>query len=393
MSVNPALILFTTDKQNTLWKRHRDDLIEIDKMSAVNGNDIQPERVLVAPNEARRLAEDILRAIDVPAENAAIVAQCLVAADLRGVDTHGINRIPSYFARIQLGALNPTAEPVITQITPVATQVDANNGWGFVAAHAGMKAAIESAETYGIGMASIKHSNHYGMAAWLVQQAIDANMMSLVFTNSSPAMPPWGGKTKCIGVSPIACGAPGKDSASSFILDMAPSIAARGKIYKALRRGEKIPKTWAADSEGVPTDDPAAALKGFMLPMGGPKGSGLAIAMDIFAGVLSGSAFAGHVTGPAEPEKVANVGHFIVAIKPDLFLSLDEFRERMQYLYDRVVGGEKAAGVDRIYFPGEPERLLKLEREEKGIPLAKAEVEALNEEAVKLSVKPLSVRS
>ncbi|CAM1511178.1 Fc.00g086910.m01.CDS01 [Cosmosporella sp. VM-42] len=359
----------------------------------MSANEAQPVRVLVDPSEARRLAEDILKAIDVPAENAAIVAKCLVSADLRGVDTHGINRIPSYLERIRLGSLDPTVQPILKQVTPVVTQVDANNGWGFVAAHAGMKSAIASAEIYGIGMAGIKHSNHYGMAAWLVQQAIDANMMSLVFTNSSPAMPPWGGKTKCIGVSPIACGAPGKDSASSFILDMAPSIAARGKIYKAMRRGEKIPKTWAADSDGRPTDDPVAALKGFMLPMGGPKGSGLAIMMDVFAGVLSGSAFAGNVTGPSEPGKVANVGHFIVAIKPDLFLSLEEFKERMHHLYGRVVGGEKAAGVERIYFPGEPERLLKLEREKGGIPMAQAEVDALNAEATKLSVNPLSVLS
>lgn len=123
-------------------------------------------------------------------------------------------------------------------------------------------------------MVSVKHSNHFGMSAWLVQQALDADMMSLVFTNSSPALPVWGGKSKLLGVSPIACGAPG---GNEFILDMAPSVAARGKVYKAKRRGEKIPKDWALDVEGRMTDDPAAALDGVMLPMGGPKGSGLSI--------------------------------------------------------------------------------------------------------------------
>lgn len=139
-----------------------------------------------------------------------------------------------------------------------------------------MAAAIDMAKTYGIGMVSVKHSNHFGMSAWLVQQAIDAGMMSLVFTNSSPALPVWGGKSKLMGVSPIACGAPGGDE-KPFILDMAPSVAARGKIYKAKRRGEKIPTDWALDAEGRTTDDPAAALEGVMLPMGGPKGSGLSI--------------------------------------------------------------------------------------------------------------------
>ena len=162
-----------------------------------------------------------------------------------------------------------------------------------------MACAIRMAKKFGIGMVSVKHSNHFGMSAWIVQQAIDSGMMSLVFTNSSPALPVWGGKEKLMGVSPIACGAPGGKE-KPFILDMAPSIAARGKVYKALRRGENIPIDWALDAEGKPTDDPGKALKGVMLPMGGPKGSALAIMMDVFSGVLSGSAFAGGVINPYE---------------------------------------------------------------------------------------------
>lgn len=237
-------------------------------------------------------------------------------------------------------------------------------------------------------MTSIKHSNHFGMSAWIVQKALDAGMMSLVFTNSSPALPAWGGKSKLLGVSPLACGAPGKDN--SFILDMAPSIAARGKIYKAKRRGEAIPSDWALDKDGRSTTDPEAALDGgVMLPMGGPKGSGLAVMMDVFSGVLSGSAFAGHVTGPYDPSSASNVGHFLVAIKPDLFMSSENFRERMQYLYDRVVGAEKAAGVERIYFPGELEQLQQKTREVTGIPLVQAELDALNVEASKVGVEYL----
>lgn len=343
----------------------------------------------ISASEARRFVEDVLKGNNIPAENAAIIARCLIAADLRGVDTHGMNRIPSYMERIRQGVLNATAQPTLIQVTPAVAQVDGQNGFGFVAAHKGMAAAIESAKVFGIGMASIKHSNHFGMSAWLVQQALDENMMSLVFTNSSPALPAFGGKSKLLGISPIACGAPGKGDMESFILDMAPSVAARGKIYKAKRRGEKIPTDWALDAEGRPTDDPEAALGGVMLPMGGPKGSALAIMMDVFSGVLSGSAFAGHVTGPYDPSKPADVGHFLMAIKPDLFMSLDEFRERMQYLYERVVGSEKAAGVERIYFPGEIEQLNQKEREKTGIPLVQAEIDALNAEAEKVGVEAL----
>ncbi|KJZ76476.1 hypothetical protein HIM_04205 [Hirsutella minnesotensis 3608] len=351
----------------------------------------EPAKIHVEASEARRLAQGILQGNGVPADNAALVAKCLVAADLRGIDTHGINRIPSYMNRIRQGVLDPSAQPTVEQTTPVVAQVDGHNAFGFVAAHAGMAAAIASARTYGIGMASIKHSNHFGMSAWLAQQALDAGLMSLVFTNSSPALPPWGSRTKLLGVSPIACGAPGGGGRDEpdFILDMAPSVAARGKIYKAQRRGEKIPPGWALDAQGRPTEDPAEALKGVMLPMGGPKGSGLAIMMDVFSGVLSGSAFAGGVVNPYDPSAPANAGHFVVAVKPDLFMSLPDFRARMRHLYETVVGAEPAAGVDRIYFPGELEHLEQRRREATGIPLVRAEIDALNDEAAKVGVEAL----
>ncbi|EED12507.1 malate/L-lactate dehydrogenase, putative [Talaromyces stipitatus ATCC 10500] len=343
----------------------------------------------VAHSNLQAFVRQILVGNDVSNEHASIIAKCLVEADLRGVDTHGSNRIPSYMKRIREKVLNPAAIPQLQQVTPAAAIVDGQNGFGFVAAHMGMAKAIEMAQTFGIGLVSVKHSNHFGMSAWLVQQAIDAGMMSLVFTNSSPALPVWGGRTKLMGVSPIACGAPaGKER--PFILDMAPSIAARGKIYKALRRGEKIPTDWALDGEGNPTDDPEKALEGVMLPMGGPKGSALSIMMDVFSGVFSGSAFAGNVTNPYDPSKPADVGHFLVAIKPDLFMDLEEFKSRMDYLYQRVVGSEKMAGVERIYYPGEIEHITRERRLVEGIPFTVAEIMGLNEEAELVGVEKLS---
>jgi LDH2 family malate/lactate/ureidoglycolate dehydrogenase len=340
----------------------------------------------VSAADAREVVENILVGNGVPKDNAIIVAKYLVEADLRGVDTHGMNRIPSYMARIRQGVLDAGASPTLRQITPAVAQVDGHNGFGFLAASKGMAAAIDMARNIGIGMVSVKHSNHFGMSAWVVQQALDAGMMSLVFTNSSPALPVWGGKSKLMGVSPIACGAPAGVKGRPFIMDMAPSVAARGKIYKALRREEKIPEDWALDKTGQKTSDPAVALEGVMLPMGGPKGSAIAIMMDVFSGVLSGSAFAGHVTNPYDPSKPADVGHFLVAIKPDLFMSVDEFKERMDYLYQRVIGSDKMAGVERIYFPGEIEDLNKEKRLRDGIPLVDAEIQALNKEAERVGV-------
>ena len=344
----------------------------------------------VTPEDANIFVQAVLQGNGVSKEHSEIIAKCLVAADLRGVDTHGVNRIPSYMARIRQGVLDPRAQPTLTETTPVIAQVDAHNSFGFVAAHMGMQKACEMAQVYGIGMVSVKHSNHFGMSAWLVQQALDAGMMSLVFTNSSPALPVWGGKEKLMGVSPLACGAPGGEK-PPFILDMAPSVAARGKIYKALRRGEKIPADWALDAEGRQTDDPAEALKGVMLPMGGPKGSALSVMMDVFSGVLSGSAFAGHVTNPYDPSKPADVGHFLIALKPDLFMSMEEFKERMDYLYQRVVSCDKMAGVDRIYFPGEIEQITEENRTKEGIPYVDAEIQALNDEAEKVGANPVRI--
>ena len=348
--------------------------------------------VLVRPDDARAFTEAVLQANGVSKNNAAIIAHGLVQADLRGVESHGINRLPSYMARVRNNVLDPKAEPTLSKVTPVVAQVDGHNGFGFPAADLAMETAISAAREYGIGMVSVKHSNHFGMSAWIVQKAVDAGMMSLVFTNSSPALPAWGGRDRLMGVSPIACGAPGGNE-KPFVLDMAPSVAARGKIYKALRRGEKIPPDWALDGEGKQTDDPARALEGVMLPMGGPKGSGLAVMMDVFSGVLSGSAFAGGVTGPYDMSKPGDVGHFIVAIKPDLFMSLEDFRERMDTLYQRIVGSEKMHGVDRIYFPGEIELLRQEERLRNGIPYVQDEIDTLNGEAEQAGVAKLVTNS
>lgn len=339
-------------------------------------------KLFIRADDLRRLCTDLLVGYGVPAEDAATIASCLVEADLRGVETHGVVRLPHYLHRVRLGLTKVKPDIKITRVTPVAASVDADNGFGFVAATRAMDEAVAMAREYGLGLATVKHSNHFGMAASYVLQAMRAGMMSLVFTNASQAMPPWGGRDPILGTSPFAAGAPG-GKLPGFVVDMAPAVAARGKIRLAAKRGEPIPEGWALDKEGRPTTDPHAALDdGVVLPMAGPKGSALSMMMDIFGGVFSGSAFAGEVTNhTVDYEKPSNVGHFLMAIRPNLFMSETEFRDRMDHLVTKVKGGRKAAGFNEILISGEPEARKEAERLRTGIALPQAELEAVIAEA------------
>ncbi|KND88222.1 L-sulfolactate dehydrogenase [Tolypocladium ophioglossoides CBS 100239] len=316
------------------------------------------------------------------------MAKCLVQADTRGVDTHGLARLQQYIERVTSGLVNAKPELKITEKTPVAAHLDGDNGFGFVVACKGMEDAIRRAQTYGIGIVTVDHSIHFGMAATYVLKALDAGMISLVFTNSAKQMPPFGGKETLLGISPFAAGAPSKNEVP-YILDMAPSVVAKGKIRKAARRGEKIPLGWAYDKDVKPTEDANTALNGSMAPIGGPKGSGIAILMDIMSGVLSGAAFGGDVGDQYKEARPQNVGHCFIAIKPDVFMSSDDFRSRMDTLVQRVHGVTPIEGFKEVLFPGEPEHRLALEREVQGLPFADAEKEMFESMAKKYEIPEL----
>ena len=229
------------------------------------------------------------------------------------------------------------------------------------------------------------------MAAAYVLQALEAGLISLVFSNASPAMPPWGARTALLGTNPFAAGAPAGKHAP-FLLDMSPAVAARGKIRRAERRGEKIPLGYALDAEGRPTTDPKAALAGVVLPIGTYKGSGLSLLMDIFGGVISGANYGGDVGDQYKAyDRPQDVGHFFLAMKPDLFVPAEDYRRRMDTLIERVHACPTAQGVEEVLMPGEPERRYEDERRRSGIPYSANEIAALQEEAAKANLAPLSV--
>jgi LDH2 family malate/lactate/ureidoglycolate dehydrogenase len=347
--------------------------------------------VYASAEAVHQFVQRLLIAHDVPAEDAHIVSDCLVRADLRGVDSHGIIRLPGYLSRVRQGLVNPRPNIEIKRVTPVAAQADGQNGFGFVVATRAMAEAIAIARTFGVGIVSTRRSTHFGMAANYVLQAIEAGFVSLVFTNASRAMPPWGGREPLLGTSPIAAGAPGGKFVP-FVLDMSPAVAARGKIRRAARRGESIPFGYALDAEGHPTTDPVAALQGVVLPVGGAKGSGLAMLMDIFGGILSGAAYAGDVGNQDKDyDRPQNVGHFFLAMRPDLFISETEYRDRMDTLVQRVHDSPKAEGFSEILLPGEPEMREEEARRKNGIPYNAKEIAILQEEAAKAGVEPLTI--
>src|SRR5215472_144074 len=352
---------------------------------------VEAARVYVEAGAADAFARRLLVAHGVPEDDAAIVAACLVGADLRGVDTHGLCRLPGYLDRLRRGLINPRPVLAPARVTPVAATLDGQNGFGFVVGTRAMQEAIAIARELGIGVVSARRSTHFGMAAAYVLQALDAGLIALVFSNASPAMPPWGALSALLGTNPFAAGAPAGRH-PPFLLDMSPAVAARGKIRRVERRGEKIPLGYALDADGHPTSDPKAALGGVVLPIGTYKGSGLSMLMDIFGGVISGANYGGDVGDQYKVyDRPQDVGHFFLAMKPDLFVPQEDYRDRMDTLIERVHASPTAPDFEEVLMPGEPERRHEEERRRRGIPYSTNETAALQEEAAKAGIAPLDV--
>jgi L-2-hydroxycarboxylate dehydrogenase (NAD+) len=319
--------------------------------------------------------------------HALIVAECLVKANLRGLDSHGVARVPIYAKRLRLRLVNPRPMLTLQQVATSAARLDGDDGMGMVVGTEAMKGAIAIARDTGVGLVGVRRSTHYGMAAYYVLQAVTADHIGVAFTNSSPGMPPFGGTTPILGVNPLAVGVPA-GRRPAVILDMAMSGIARGKMRLAAMHGEPIAEGLGVDAQGRPTTDGMAVFGGGAVhPFGGPKGSALAIWMEIMGGVLTGAAFAGDMKSLYEdfsgPQRI---GHVFMAIRPDLFMPLAEFADRMDTMIDRLKASVPAAGVDEVLMPGEPELRREAERMQTGIPLTAEVLASLEPEAAEYGI-------
>ncbi len=319
----------------------------------------------------------------VPEADARIAADILVTADLRGVDSHGVIRLDTYYgSRLRKGLISPRPEIKVIRETATTLALDGGSGLGHVVGHRAMQAAIEKAREMGVGMVTARNSNHYGIAGYYAMMALEHNMIGISYTNSQPLVAPTYGRTAILGTNPIAVAVPaGKHR--PYVLDMATSIVPIGRITVYQKAGKEIPEGWGIDKDGQVTRDPNAVLKGgALMPLGGIdlmrgyKGYGLALLVDIFSGVLSGASTGAQVGHPNE-NIPADVGHFFAAINIEAFRPIEEFKEHMDRLLGELKDAPKALGQERIYIHGEKEFELAEKYEREGVPLMVEVVDSL----------------
>ena len=316
-------------------------------------------------------AKQVFMAVGVSDADASVLASSLLTANLRGVDTHGITRMLGvYIKRIQLGLMHTSTNLEIVREKASTALIDCHNSIGQIGARFAMQKAIEKAQKTGTAFVATTHSNHYGAASYWAMMALEHGMIGFSAVNAPATVAPTGGCRPMFGTNPFAVAIPaGKDI--PFVLDMSTTLVARGRIVLYATQGKQLEPGWAFDAMGKPTTDPHIAMKGLLAPMGGYKGYGIAFALDILSGIMTGSNFGKHFPGMLAEnlETPTDVGGIFAAIDISSFMDLEEFTARMEQAFAEVRACDKAEGVDRIYTPGEIEHETTLARKRDGIPL------------------------
>lgn len=314
-----------------------------------------------AAEPLRTWTAEIVAWIGTPADIAADVAEILVASDRRGIASHGTARLPNYLSLVEAGVLDPAARPVRVGGRPALARFDARNGWGHHAGRVAVDWAIEAAREVGIASAVVAHTNHYGIAGWYALRAAAVGLIGVSLSNTSPLVAPTRARTALIGTNPIAIAAPA-GRFGSFCLDMATSTVPRGRIEVAARRGETLPIGWAIDADGRAARTPTAALAGALHPLGGEepsgghKGYGLALAVDLLTGVLSGSTFGPNILGLFSTAGPSDLGQTFVVLDPAAADPSCAFESRLEgYLEQLVAAPTVPDAPGRVLVPGEPE--------------------------------------
>ena len=343
----------------------------------------------ISSNCLVKFSSTAYQALGVPEADANLLANTLIQADLWGHQSHGVMRTFWYGLRLQSGATKAVTK--IEQIVDggAIAVIDGHDGIGQVIADRAMREAIDRSKKHGIGAVAIRNSGHFGTAMYFTRMAALEDCIGILSTNASPAMAPWGGRSKLIGTNPWSIAAPAGRYAP-MMLDIANTAVARGKLYLARQKDEPIPENWAIDEDGRPTTDAVAGIAGNILPLAEHKGYAIATLMDVLSGILSGSQFADGVVGPYVPEGRSGVGHLAIALNIRSFRPLKEFCRDMECLIKNIKNTPRAPGIEEIYYPGELEARAERCNQKTGISIPDSTLAELDTAAEKLGISTLS---
>ena len=317
------------------------------------------------------------------------VTDALVEANMRGVDTHGINLLQYYVRRYRSNkaeGLLPR-QILVTGDMPALCQIDGGGNMGPAVSVFAMNKAMEKAVVSGVGMALVENSSHYGAAGYYTCLAAKKGFIGFSTTTAYKVMTPWGGLENFLGNNPFSVAFPWKEF--PIMLDISNSVTARNKVINYAREGLPLPEGWATDEEGNPTKDAQKALKGFLQPIAGYKGVGIALMIEIMLGSLTRGQFSRGIKPNSEPQGTQNIPHLFMALKPDCFMSKSEIEANLEQFITDFRAVKRMKDVDKLLLPGEIEYIRSVERREKGVPLTKALVQELNAFSAEINTEPL----
>jgi LDH2 family malate/lactate/ureidoglycolate dehydrogenase len=330
------------------------------------------------------------QAVGISAAESKSIAELMVRADVQGSEGHGVFRLPQYVRRIKGGAVNVKPDIRVVREAAGMALVDGDNGMGHLVMRFATEKAIEKAQSAGVAWVGVKWSNHAGPASLYASMPAERDMIGLYLAvGNANHLPPWGGLDMLLSTNPIAVAVPAAEE-PAIVLDMATTVAAYGKVKTKAQRGEAMPEGWMMDRSGQPLTDPKRANEGFLLPIGGYKGYGLALVFGLLAGTLNGAAMGKDVVDfNADETTPTNTGHAIVAINVEAFQPVAEFKKSVDVLVRDLRGSQRLPGVDRIRLPGEGSHAARADRLQHGIPLPAPLVASLQQLAAELRIAPL----
>ena len=342
----------------------------------------------------RAFIRDALVAVEIPPDDAARVAELMTEADLTGADAHGVFRLPQYVKRVKAGGLNRRPNITVDRTAAATALVDGDNGFGHLVMSRAAETAIAMARESGIGWAGVRRSNHAGPAGLYAEMPVAHGMVGLYSAVASANhMAVWGGAETLLGTNPLAIGLPARDG--PMVFDMATTVVSYGTVKNYALQGRTMPEGWFINRhDGTPLTDPRRSADGLLLPIGGYKGSGLALMLGLLAGTLNGAAFGREVVDfNADAETDTNTGHFIVALDVARFVPLATFTTEVDRHLDELRGSPRLPGFDAIRLPGERRAQCRAERMRDGVPLAPALLDQLDHLAKELRLEPLRARA